>query len=596
MDKKGAVPPERPGVYILKGPKERILYIGKAKNLKTRLSSYFRKSSRLDVRKSTMVRNIRDVSFIVTDNELEALALEANLIKQYKPRFNVILRDDKNYPYLRLTINEQWPRLEVVRRIKRDGSLYFGPYVPAGSMWETLSFIRKHFNIRPCKYNLDRPMKPCIQYQMGRCPAPCAGYVSRTKYMKTVNEVTLFLKGRNRELLDELRTKMQRLSDMLRFEDAAAVRDRINALKRAWESQKVISPELDDIDVVGLYTEGRNAALQVFFIRNGVMIGAKDFYLKDVSDIPLKELMHSFLEMFYAKEIIPPGEIVTGVKPKDMGPLTAWLKGRRGARVRVTVPAAGRKLDILRMADENAKLRFNEKKDRTVEATLKELKDRLSLPVLPRSIGAFDVSSISGAESAGAFVYWSDGEFRKDMYRHLKIKTVRTADDYAMMRETIKRVLKDIEPPDLLVIDGGRGHLDAAHTAVREIKTRSRLHPTVLIAVAKRPDRVVTDHLREPASLEDRKASSLLLKKIRDEVHRFAIGFHKKLRGKRLMESPLEKVPGIGRKRRLSLLRHFGSTEAVRKAGVEELAAINGMNRKAAEAIKEVLAAGAETG
>jgi excinuclease ABC subunit C len=574
--------PQKPGVYILKGPKERILYVGKAKNLRNRLQSYFQKSSQLDIRKSSMIRNVQDFSFIVTDNELEALALEANLIKQYKPRFNVILRDDKNYPYIRLTINDEWPRLEVVRRIKKDGSMYFGPYVPAGSMWEALAFIRRNFNIRPCKYKLDKPMRPCIQYQMGRCPAPCAGYVSRKDYMKAVDEVILFLKGQNRQLLDELQRKMQKFSDELRYEEAAKIRDRINALKRAWESQRVISPELGDIDVVGFYTEGKDAVFQVFFIRNGIMIGAKDFYLRDIAGMPLNELMHSFLEMFYAKEIIPPEEIVTGVKPDGLRSLTAWLRQRRSSKIKITVPSEGKRLELLRMAEENARVLYRSRKSGGVEATLEELKQRLSLKALPHSIGAFDVSSISGSEAVGAFVCWADGAFRKDMYRHLKIKTVTGVDDYAMMEETVKRVLKDIELPELIIIDGGKGHLEAAKKAIGGLKLD-------VVAVAKRPDRAFISASDEPIWLEDHRASSLLLRKIRDEVHRFAISFHKKLRKKKLMESPLEKIPGVGKKRRLSLLKHFGSIDAIRDAEVEELAKVPGMNRKVAEAVKKTI-------
>jgi excinuclease ABC subunit C len=578
--------PRRPGVYIFKGPKERVLYVGKAKDLRSRLGSYFQKGVSLDPRKTSMVRSVQDFSFIVTDSEFEALALEANLIKQYRPRFNVILRDDKNYPYLKLTVKEEWPRLEVVRRIQKDGSLYFGPYVPAGGMWESLAFIRRHFNIRPCRYRLDRPMKPCIQYQMGRCPAPCDGLISKEDYMKAVEEVVLFLKGQKSELLEELEAKMKMLSEDLRFEEAAKIRDRMNAISKAWERQKVIAPELGDLDVVGLYQEEAEAVFQVFFIRNGIMIGARDFHLKEVSGAPLKDLMHEFIEMFYAKEIIPPERVIVTARPGSQGTLSAWLREKRGGRVRIVVPREGKEADLLRMACENARLLYRARKETGVEATLKEVKERLSLKAVPASIGAFDVSNIAGREPVGAFVFWEEGDFRKDLFRHLKIRSVQAIDDYAMMRETVKRTMQDTAGhwPDLILIDGGRGHLDAARKALSEFEGAPQA-----VALAKKPDRVFTGASEEAIGLADRNPSSLLLRRIRDEVHRFAVSYHKKLRGRALMESPLESITGVGSKRRLELLRHFGSIDAIRKADVDEIASVAGMNRKIAASVKEAL-------
>lgn len=576
--------PKKPGVYIFTGPKEKVLYVGKAKSLRNRISSYFQKSGDLDPRKSAMVRDIRDLKFIVTDNELEALALEANLIKQYKPRFNVILRDDKNYPYLRLSINDEWPRLEVVRRVKKDGAMYFGPYVPSSSMHEALDFIRRNFGVRPCRYRLERPMRPCIQHQMGRCPAPCAGLITREEYLKEVQDVIMFLKGKKRELLDELDAKMTRYSEEQRYEDAARIRDRIASLKRAWESQKVISPELGDVDVIASHSDG-DAAFQVFFVRSGVMIGARDFYLRDAGLISPGELYHSFIEMFYAKEIIPPGRIVVDVRPDAIEPLKAWLREKRGGAVKIVVPKRGKERELLKMAESNARLRYEGKRGAAGDAVLVQLAERLSLETAPSSIGAFDVSNIRGAEAVGAFIWWEDGEFRTDRYRHMRIKAVKGIDDYAMMRETIKRTLNSLKDwPDLMVVDGGKGHLETAAAAMKEFEA-----PPEAIAVAKKPDRAFTAKLDEPVDLEDRSSSSLLLKRIRDEVHRFAISFHKKLRGKSLMESPLESIKGIGKKRRLGLLKRFKTVEAVRQATMEELASVPGMNRRAAEALKKEL-------
>ena len=590
MIKKLFSAPPKPGVYIFKGPKEKVLYVGKAKNLRNRLRSYFQKTAELDMRKSAMVRNIKDFSYVVTNNELEALVLEANLIKQYKPRFNIILRDDKNYPYLKLTVNEEWPRLEVVRKIKKDGALYFGPYVPAGSMWEALSFIRRNFFLRTCKYALDKPMRPCIQHQMGRCPAPCAGLISKKDYMKIVEDVRLFLQGEKKELLSGLEKRMEKFSEELRFEDAARIRDSINSLQQIWESQRVIAPELGDIDVIGFYGEGKGAVFQVFFIRNGIMIGMRDFFLKDTGDISINELLHNFIELFYAKEIIPPDEIILSHRPEGTGTLTKWLKGKKGKRVKIITPVEGKRMELLSMACENAGIIFKNRKQAGFDDVLKTLKERLSLSDIPHSIGALDVSTISGSESVGAFIYWSEGEFKKDMYRHLKIKTVEGMDDYSMMKEIAERVIKNLGDrlPSLMVIDGGKGQLEAAKRAFDEYDMKG----TEIISIAKKPDRAFTLNSDEPFDLEDRSPSSLLLKKIRDEAHRFAISFHRKLRDKRLMESPLEKIHGIGKKRRFALLRHFGSIEGVRKASIDEIAGIKGFNKKVAEKLLEELRRG----
>ena len=582
--------PSKPGVYILKNEKERVLYVGKAKNLRNRIRSYFQKSARLDPRKEVMVKNIRDFSYISTDNELEALALEANLIKQYRPKFNVILRDDKNYPYLKLTVNEEWPRLEVARRINKDGALYFGPYVPAGSMWAALAFIRRNFLLRGCGYLLDKPMRPCIQYQMGRCPAPCAGKIAREEYLKLVDEVRLFLKGEKKYLIEELDRKMQKFSEEMRYEDAARIRDRIQALQRAWETQKVVAPELGDIDVISLYKENSLVSFYVLFIRNGIMIGSKELLIKNIENLPERELMHTFINQFYSKEIIPPSEIVMPALPSESKFLSKWLSQRKEGAVKISSPKAGKKKELLLMASENARLAFIDKKEGKIDKLLQELQEKLGLKKTPEDIGAFDISTISGNESVGAFIYWKDGDFKKDKYRRLRIKTVQGIDDYSMMQEAVERTIRNLEGnmPDLIIIDGGKGHLDVAKRAVK--KNIELFHePPMLVAIAKEPDRAYTLTSEEPLSLDDGRPSSLLMKRIRDEAHRFAIGYHKKLRAKGLMRSPLEMIPGIGKRRRLALLRHFGSIDAIRNATINELQSLKGFNQRIAENVLKEL-------
>jgi excinuclease ABC subunit C len=577
--------PSKPGVYLFKDRKDRVLYVGKAKNLKNRVRTYFKVSSSLDQRKSSMVKLIRDLSCVVTKNELEALILEANLIKQYKPRFNILLRDDKNYPYLKLTIAEEWPRLLVVRRIIKDGSLYFGPYVPAQSMWDALAFIRRNFPVRICNYALDKPMRPCIQNQMGRCSAPCANKITRGDYLKIVDEIRLFLSGEKGELLEVLEGKMIALSNKLKFEEAARIRDRISNIRHVWDSQRVVAPELGDMDVIGLHSDSVDAVCVVLFIRNGLLIGTKDFFLRDVMKASKGEIMGSFIQLFYAKEIIPPAEIIVMSRPDDLRNLAAWLKVKKGGKVRIAIPRDGKRQQLLRMAYENAEQIFACKKERRGDERLNKLKERLHLPYVPHTIGAFDVSTTSGTESVGAFVCWRDDEYVKDLYRHIKIKGVAGIDDYSMMNELITRTLKHLEEkiPDLIVIDGGKGHLEIAKDVIEknEITLGDGRRP-MLIAVAKKPDRAFT-LTPDVISLEDASPESLLLRRVRDEVHRFAVTFHRKLRDRRLMKSPLEEIPGIGKKRRFELLRFFGSIDAIRKASVDELAKVRGFNKTVAE-------------
>lgn len=583
--------PLKPGVYIFKDRTDTVIYVGKAKNLRNRIKTYFQRPEALDMRKASMVKLIADFSYFVTENELEALILEANLIKQYKPKFNIVLRDDKNYPYLKLTMGEEWPRLEVVRRIVKGRDIYFGPYVPSQSMWEAVNFIRKNFPIRTCKYSLDKPMRPCIQHQMGRCVAPCAGAVSRDEYMKLVDAVRLFLSGKRRELLKNLQEKMARLSDRLDFEEAAKLRDRIKSLEQVWEAQRVISPKLGDIDVIGFSSDSTDAAINVFFIRNGILIGKRDFYLKGAGASLSTEALHGFIETFYLKEIIPPEEIIIGSRPEDPGNLEAWLTDRKGRKVEINIPRKAKRFELLTMANENAAQLLDNRKGKGMDEVLKTIKERLGLSFVPSSIGAFDVSTTSGGESVGAFIYWSEGGFLKDMYRHLGIKNAAGVDDYSMMRESIARALNNLgdRAPDLLVVDGGRGHLEAAREIIDTAYiARSGKAQPMLVAVAKDPDRAFLVS-GKVVGLEDGSPSSLLLKKIRDEVHRFAISCHRKLRHKNSMESPLERVHGIGRKRRLELLRHFSSLEAIRSATIDEITALKGFNKHIAKTLLEAL-------
>jgi excinuclease ABC subunit C len=589
--------PASPGIYIMKDSKGKVIYVGKAKHLKNRLRSYFQDSTSLDARKTKMVKEIKSFDYVVTKNELEALVLEANFIKRTKPRYNIILRDDKNYPYLRLTLNEQWPRLEVTRKIVKDGSLYFGPYVPAGSMWETLKFIRRHFQLPSCSYNLEKPFRPCIQYQMGRCSAPCDESMrtkkDRDMYMDTVNDVKLFLKGEKKETVSALNQRMLKLSDKLRFEEAAKLRDRLKAMEKAWETQRVVSPGLGDVDVIGLYREGGEASIFVLFIRNGMVIGRKDFHFKKLLEIDDRELISNFLEQFYSKEILLPPKIILPLKD-EFGTQKQWLSNKRGSRITLSFSRGRKESEILKLANENAMHSFRSygtsPVQRNYTKTLRSLKELLNLKLTPQRIEAVDVSNIAGSEAVGAVVVWENGDFNKDYYRLYKIKTVKGIDDFAMIEEVVKRHIgnlleKEKDLPRLILIDGGKGQLMSALKALKECTL-----PVEIAAIAKarngKTDRIFLHGRTDNVPLEPLKSATHLLQRIRNEVHRVAIRYHKKLRTKRTLESPLEKVHGIGKTRRLSLLRKFGSIDSIRNASVEELASVKGVNRKTAALLK----------
>ncbi len=596
--------PSSPGIYIMKGLKKRVVYVGKAKNLKNRLRSYFQNSVSMDARKSKMVKEIRDFDYIITKNELEALVLEANFIKKARPKYNIILRDDKNYPYLKLTINEEWPRLEVTRKIVQDGSLYYGPYVPAGVMWETLKFIRYNFPLATCRYDLKKPFRPCVQYQIGRCLAPCGksnrSLSDRQRYQETANEVKLFLQGKRKNLLSILKEKMVKHSDELEFEEAAKLRDRLGSIEKSWDTQRVISPELGNFDVIGFYREERSASIYILFIRNGMVIGQKEFFLKNLGGMENTEILAGFIEQFYSKEILMPMKIII--------PFNAvlkiqkhWLREKSGKKIRLSTPKGEKETAVLKMAADNAYHSFLKHKTakipQNLNETLKSLKDLLKLKAVPRRIEAVDVSNISGAEAVGAVISWENGRLAKDGYRLFKIKTVERIDDFAMIEEVVYRHFKSFsegkgKPPDLILIDGGKGQLNSAVKAIKQFNL-----PVEIAAIAKarsgtsrnpeeQADRIFLRGGKYSVPLETSAASTHLLQKLRDEVHRFAISYHKKLRAKRVLESPLEKIKGIGKTRRLLLLRHFGSIGAIRKASVAEISSLKGINKKTAMLLK----------
>ncbi|HET7318586.1 MAG TPA: excinuclease ABC subunit UvrC [Nitrospirota bacterium] len=590
--------PNEPGVYLMKDARGHIIYIGKAVSLWNRVRSYFQKGPKGE-KTEMMVRQIADLETIVTHTELEALVLESNLIKKHHPRYNIILRDDKNYPYIRFDLKSEYPRLEVVRRIKKDGALYYGPYVPAGGMWESLALIRRTFPIAPCKIELraDRPGRPCIQFQIGRCTAPCSGEADKAQYRDMVDQVRLFLEGKNRDLLDMLKTRMEEASERTEYERAAELRDRIAKIEGALEKQKIISPGFENQDVIGTAFELGRADIQALFIRNGMLLGRKDFYLDDVRGMTEEEVLSDFLRQFYAKEMIVPQEVLLPIEVADRGTLEAWLAEKRGAKVEVAVPQRGRKRELVQMASDNAAQSLRERllSKRSKERILLRLQEELGLRNLPRRIEAFDISTIQGAESVASMVSFEDNVPDKRNYKKFRIRTVTGQDDFASMAEVIRRRYSKAKEegtlPDLILIDGGKGQLNAALDVLRELDIAE---PDVIGLAKARSgeegreqefERVFLPGVEEPIILEPTSSTTHLVARVRDEAHRFAITYHRQLREKRAIHSELDDIPGIGEVRKKALLRHFGSVEKIRQAEVEELAAVKGMSGKAAEEI-----------
>ena len=600
--------PSDPGVYLMKDSRGHIIYVGKALSLKNRVRSYFQKGSKGE-KTELMVRAIADLETIVTHTELEALILESTLIKKHHPRFNIVLRDDKNYPYLRLDLKVDYPRIEVVRGLKKDGAVYYGPYVPAGGMWEILSLIRRTFPLATCKmeFKEDKPERPCVQHQIGRCLAPCSGEVDKEAYRDMVGQVRLFIEGKNRDLVGLLKQRMEEASNQMEYERAAELRDRIAKIEGAFEKQKIISPGFENQDVIGIATEGGHSDIQVLFIRNGMLLGRKDFYISDVHGMSVEDVLGDFLHQFYAKEMIVPPEVLLPLDVPDREVLETWLTGKREARVEVAVPQRGRKRELVQMASDNAAQSLKEHllSRKSKERILLRLQEELGLRNLPRRIEAFDISNIQGTESVASMVSFDNNLPDKRQYKRFKIRSVEGQDDFASMAEVVKRRYARAQEegtlPDLILIDGGKGQLNATLDVLMELGITE---PDVIgLAKARSGDegntrefeRVFLPGVEEPVILDPTSATTHLVARVRDEAHRFAITYHRKLREKRAVRSELDDIPGIGETRKKALLRHFGSVTKVRQATVEELASVRGMTKRSAEAIasffKEKIAA-----
>ncbi len=573
-----------PGVYLFKNEVGKVIYVGKAKNLRNRVRSYFRESGNADPKTSTMVRKVRDLETILVDNEVEALILESNLIKKHKPRYNINLRDDKSYPYIRIT-NEPVPRIFVTRRIIKDGSKYLGPYTDVRHLRGIMKTVRKIFPIRSCKFYLDddiiarKKVKVCLDYHIKRCQGPCEGLVSIPDYRKMIDQVEKFLRGKTRDLLEELKVTMASESQSLHFENAARIRDQIQMIENYYfTDQKVALADLEDRDILALANEGDDACMVVFRIRDGKVIGRQHFYLKGVEEKTPAQILTQFLQQYYLDSDFLPNQILLPEEPEDDELIREWLQQRAKHSVELSVPKIGEKKKLINLCQKNAKFLLDDlmlqkmKKKDYVAHSVKMLQNDLNLKNPPKHIEAFDISNLQGRNAVASMVYFLNGNPKKSEYRRFKIKTKDTPDDFAMMREVVgrryRRILKENKNlPDLILIDGGKGQLSSALQVLDELEIKDQ----PIIGLAKRLEEVYIPGASDPQNISKRSEGLKLLQKIRDESHRFAITYHRKLRDKKNLKSPLDDIPGIGKQRKLHLLKTFGSLKRIGDSSLDVL-------------------------
>ncbi len=602
--------PARPGVYLMHDEKDAIIYVGKAISLKNRVRQYFQSSRSKGVKIDQMVTHISRFEYIVTDSELEALVLECNLIKEHRPKYNTMLMDDKTYPYIKVTVNEDYPRVLFSRQLKKDKAKYYGPYTSAGAVKDTIELIHKLYQIRTCSRNLPKDMgkeRPCLNYHIKQCAAPCQGYISKEQYAENVGKALEFLNGNYGPLLKELEEKMKAASDAMEFEKAIEYRELLNSVKQIAQKQKITNSDMEDKDIIAMAVDGEDAVVQVFFIRDGRLIGRDHFYLRTSEGEPTKEILGSFIKQFYAGTPYIPRELMIQEAIDDQELIEQWLTARRGHRVYLRVPKIGAKEKLVELARKNAALVLSQDKEkikreegRTIGA-MKEIASLLGLSGISR-VEAFDISNTNGFESVGSMVVYERGKPKRSDYRKFKIRTVKGPDDYASMHEVLTRrfrhgleegkELQDKEMPeelgsftkfpDLLMMDGGKGQVNVALQVLDELG----LDIPVCGMVKDDNHRTRGLYYNNAEIPIDRNSEGFrLITRIQDEAHRFAIEYHRSLRSKEQVHSVLDDIEGIGPSRRKALMRRFQSLEAIREADVEALAAVPSMNRAAAEKV-----------
>ena len=577
--------PDTPGVYLHKDRLGNIIYVGKAVSLRNRVRQYFQSTKNMAPKVRSMVSQIAEFEYITAGSETEALILECNLIKEYHPKYNISLRDDKSYPYVKVTLAEPYPRVYVTRRVLNDGSRYFGPYANAGAVHETIRLIRQLFPLRTCrKMNSDRP---CLEYHIKRCLAPCVNYADPDEYRQMVASVMLLLEGRSQMLVKQLEKKMQEAAENLLFEWAARLRDQLKSVQLLQEKQLAVL-EGGDLDVIGLARDGADSCVQVFFVRGGRMIGRDHFFLQQAGEEDDETVLSAFLQQYYSRAALLPKQIVLPLLPPDETVLAEWLSEKKGAKVALLAPQRGEKRQLLAMAAENARTLLAarrtlvEKPD--AEAGVLELGEALGLEALPEVMECFDISHIQGAETVASMVVFRNGEPDKRSYKRFKIaSTEGKPDDFRSMQEVVLRRYsrKEWPLPDLVIIDGGKGQLSSALTIIRQLG-----HDMLpVVSLAKRFEEIYREGESDPVILPREGEALKLVQRIRDEAHRFAITYHRKLRGKRNLVSVLDHIPGVGPARRKALWDAFGSIEKIKAADENALAAVQGMTRATAEAV-----------
>ena len=596
--------PASPGVYLMKDAEGNILYVGKAANLHNRVRSYFSARQKLSLKLQRMVARVNDLDFFVTTSEQEALILELNLIKRHRPRYNVRLKDDKTFPYLKINLNEDWPRVYVTRRLEEDGGHYFGPFASAKSVRQTLKMIKGIFPFRSCSKPITgTDARPCLEYHIRNCLAPCIGAVSKQEYAEVIKQVILFLEGKQERVAQELESKMKNAAEALDFEKAALLRDQIQAVNRVIEGQRIATTVRGEQDVSALASERDQACVQVFFIRSGKLIGRESFILQGTLYESPSQIMTNFIKQFYDSAPHIPPLLLLQYPVEDTKIIESWLQNKRGAKVHIQVPHRGNKKQLVDIVADNAQHGLAQLKikqlasPRALETALAEIEKELHLPHSPLRMECYDISDIQGLAAVGSMVVFEKGKPKSSHYRRFRIRTVSGADDYAMLQEVLKRRFKHSQVsdtstpdmwailPDLVLIDGGKGQLSSALSAMREMGVSS----VPIASLAKENEEVFIPQRAEPIILPRQSPGLQLLQRLRDEAHRFALTYHQKVHKEETFASALDSIPSIGPKRKRALLKQFGSVRAIQEASIEELATARGMTESLARKIKEHL-------
>lgn len=581
--------PTTPGVYLWRDKYQRIIYVGKAINLRNRVRSYVQQDVNRSVKVTAMMRRAWDVETIKTKTEMEALILEATLIKEHHPKYNIMLRDDKTYPYVKVTVQEEYPRLFMTRRLERDGAKYFGPFTDVTAVHHVLRILRSYYPLRTCKSM--KVERPCLQYHMHYCEGPCMKYVTVESYRKYIDDIVALFEGKQVQVIQEITSKMEQASEDLEFELAAKYRDDLLSIQKVQEKQRMVT-QRGDMDVLGMDIDGPMACIQLFFIRSGRLLGRENYFVQHEGDSP-ELVMTEFIKQYYGGSTFIPKELLLPMDSVDRELFSEWFTSMKGQQVEVSVPQRGYKKDLIKMAEENAQNFLAERRRQwqyTIDkagGAVKKLAEVLDLPRLPERMECYDISHMQGAETVASMVVFEGGKPAKREYRRFKLKTVQgKPDDFASMAEIMERRYgneKDWPMPDLIIIDGGKGQLNAALPVIRAMGVTD----VPVISLAKRIEEVFVEGESESIILEHHTPELQLLQQIRDEAHRFAITYHRRLRGKRNLESVLDHIEGIGPKRRKALYKHFGNLDAMRVAELEELESVEGMNKKAALAVYE---------